>query len=94
MSVARCREEVSAEEYVYWVAYDSIEPIGPERQDLYMAQLCACVSNTAPRRRGGKVWAAKDYLIKWAGTQQSVVEMQSSLRMSLEKQGINFIEAK
>ena len=92
--MARCREEVSSEEYVYWLAYDSIEPIGPERQDLYMAQLCACVTNSARKSRSAKVYSAKDFIVKWAGTQQSVVEMQSSIRMTLQKQGINFVEAK
>lgn len=94
MSVARCREEVSSEEYVYWLAFDSIDPIGPERQDLYMAQLCACVANSGTKSRGSKVFSAKDFIVKWAGTQQSVAEMQATLRMSLQRQGINFVEAK
>lgn len=93
MSVARCQQEVSAEEFVYWLAYDRLEPIGPERNDFYLAQVCACVMNTTRKKNSDKVWSSKDFMMQWQGSQQSVAEMQNRLRMSFEKSGIKFIEA-
>ena len=36
---------MSSREYAGWIAFDRIEPIGPHRQDLRIAQLCSLFAN-------------------------------------------------
>lgn len=45
MTVAECKRRVSAREFGLWVAWNRISPIGPERDDLRMANLIWHVMN-------------------------------------------------
>ena len=40
MSVRDCQERVSSSEFAEWIAYESISPTDPERQDFRFALLC------------------------------------------------------
>ena len=44
-SVAECKRRVSAREFGLWVAWNRISPIGPERDDLRMANLIWHIMN-------------------------------------------------
>ena len=47
MSVARAQEEISSREFVEWVAWDEMEPVGEERMDLRFAWLLDVMASAA-----------------------------------------------
>lgn len=50
MTVKRLLETVDADEMAYWLAYDSVSPIGDDRADIRTALVCQTIGN----RTGGK----------------------------------------
>jgi len=56
MSVRRAQEEIDVDEFRNWLAYERIEPFGPRRQELMLAQLCSLTFNI---NRGKGVPASK-----------------------------------
>ena len=51
--VAELQERMSASEYTEWMAYESISPWGPEREDMHFARLMELVLS-ALRSIGGE----------------------------------------
>ncbi len=51
MSVARVQEEDSSREFVEWVAWDELEPVGEERMDLRFAWLLDVLASSAGAKR-------------------------------------------
>lgn len=53
-------------EFVEWIAYDAIEPIGEGRADLRNAQAMALLANVNrdPKRRAA-AYQPKDFLVDW-----------------------------
>ena len=47
MSVQRCKEEVDSAEYSEWLAFDQLDPIGGDREDLRMGILAATIARSA-----------------------------------------------
>ena len=45
MSIRRCQQEISNEEFQSWSAYFELQPFGEEVNDFRAAQLCAMVAN-------------------------------------------------
>jgi len=45
MSVKRARQEISWQEFKYWVAYDSVDPYGRERDDLHAGIISSTIAN-------------------------------------------------
>lgn len=58
-------EELTHREFLEWVAYERVEgPLGPGRQDYYLAQIAAVLANV--HRDEGKrrePWTVQDFLL-------------------------------
>lgn len=52
-------------EFVAWQAFAAQEPLGSERLECYLAQVCALIVNANPYRRGGAV-PAERFVIDFA----------------------------
>jgi len=59
MSVRRCQQEVDAQEFYAWVAYDALEPIG-HASDIQMADIAATLTNMQISR--GRRATRRDFL--------------------------------
>ena len=60
MSVARAQQEISSSEFNYWVAYHRINPLGPERTEFMIAQLCAMFAQAHAAK--GKKYSPFDFM--------------------------------
>ncbi len=47
MSVARAQREIDSAEFSEWLAYDQIDPIGQQREDLRAGIIAATVANSS-----------------------------------------------
>jgi len=45
MSVRQAQREITSAEFSEWLAYNQVQPWGPERQDWRFAQMCAILAN-------------------------------------------------
>lgn len=45
MGVREAQQRIDSREYAEWIAYDQIEPIGPERGDLQAAIVASTIAN-------------------------------------------------
>lgn len=73
----------SSVELTEWMAYEQMAgPLGPVRQDVLFAQLCAVVAN-AQRDKKSKKAQPKDFLPKWEkrGPAQGWQQQKSVARM-------------
>ena len=61
MSVRRCQREVNSKEYAWWMAYDRIDPIGQERDDIRAALICETIAKAA----GNKNCSIDDFILKF-----------------------------
>lgn len=63
MTVKQLMTTMDSEELTYWMAYDSVSPIGDDRDDIRAALVCQTIGN----RTGGKVdnvpFKLSDYFI-------------------------------
>ncbi len=87
MSVARAQEEVSSREFVEWVVWDEMEPVGEERMDLRFAWLMDTIASSAGAKRakiGESFLRAMDFE-KPARPQQTADQMKAVL-MGFTKQ--------
>ena len=46
MTVKQAKREIDADEFVHWLAYDKIDPIGPIRGDYQSAMIQATIANS------------------------------------------------
>ena len=96
MSVARCQSEIDSAEFSEWMAFDQLDPIGAEREDLRMGIL----ASTVVRAQHGKSDVRPlDFMPDFDGSRgktrkrgQSVEEMQQ--RMMLASGGNKKIKGK
>jgi len=66
---------MGAGELSEWMAYDAIEPIGPERGDLQAAVVAATIANIH-RKKGKKPFKLSDFTLKFDGpTEQTPEQM-------------------
>jgi hypothetical protein len=65
MSVARAQREVDSAEFAEWMAFDRIDPIGDDRQDVLMAIAVANITGAW----GGKR-KPKDFMPQWRRPKQ------------------------
>lgn len=62
MTVRQLLESIDSAELTEWMAYDQIEPFGPQREDLRAGLICSTVANhsfSPPR----KPHRASDYML-------------------------------
>ena len=74
---------MGADEFLDWMAYASIEPIGEKRQDLRFAMLACTIANLVKGAVGskGKPSKLEDFLLKFdPPKQQSMGNMKAMLR--------------
>ena len=62
MSVRRCQEEISPQEFREWIAYYRLSPFGAEREDLRAGQVAAMLGNIH-RRKGAAAFKASDFIM-------------------------------
>ena len=60
-------EDLTAQEWLEWLAYAEAEPFGEERADLRMAILAAVEANVHRSRRGQKTYKPQDFMPKFEG---------------------------
>lgn len=59
---------MSWQEFLEWIEYDALEPIGPPRGDWQAASICAAIMNgVAITARSRKRFRVKDFLLTWGG---------------------------
>lgn len=89
MSVRRAQQEVSGPEFAEWMAYETLEPFGPDVQDLRFGILGSLIANVfAGKGRSAK---AEDFMLgkrQRRREQQSVAEMKHNLGMYLQAAGV------
>lgn len=56
---------LTAQEWLEWQVYNSIEPIGGARTDVQTAMLAHMIASTVPRKKGRKLPPLKDFVPKW-----------------------------
>ncbi len=83
MSVARCQQEVSAEEFTEWVAFHSLDPWSGTRMDWGFAMI-ACIVANANRAKGRK-FTLQDFLPDWekAGERQTPEQHMAAIDRAL-----------
>src|SRR5699024_5650184 len=65
MPVGEMLRRTSSAELTEWMAYEQMTgPLGPERQDILFAQLCAVVANSQRGKKDRKA-KPKDFLLDW-----------------------------
>ena len=65
MSVARCQQEVSPEEFHEWIAFNELEPWTVERLDYLFGMLASVITNCARSlsgRKGGRTARPRDFM--------------------------------
>ena len=72
MGVRECQERIDSREFSEWIAYDAIDPIGPDRPERNSAQVCAVIANSV-RGKGDKAWHMKDFLPRYGPPQRRTV---------------------
>ncbi|MBD1229132.1 phage tail assembly protein T [Xenorhabdus griffiniae] len=72
------QREMSASELLYWLAYDTISPIGDRRSDIQAAQIATAVYQS----QGGKV-ALPDILLQWGEPEEDSDNDNSGLEAFL-----------
>ena len=82
MSVKRCQHEVDAEEFIDWVAFDRLSPIGDERLELSFGIMCSLVYNMKRTKRMPSK-KASDFMPVYhvEARRQSAAEIQRRLLM-------------
>lgn len=45
------QQELTYDEWAHWIAFDRLSPIGDDRSDYFIAQLCAVVCNVAGAKK-------------------------------------------
>ena len=60
-SVREAQQKISPDEFMDWIAYDRIQPIGPERADLLTGIQCATLANIN-RGRKQRAYRPKDFM--------------------------------
>lgn len=85
--VAELLARVSSAELTDWIAYEEIAgPLGPERDDILNAILCATIAN-ANRDRKTRKATPKDYLPTWDQAPQTADQQLAMLRQLNAKHG-------
>ena len=78
MSVARAQEEISSEEFIYWVAYDQIEPGDPFRSDARNALLCQVLASIWGSKKGKKP-KLEDFMLDFEPKQKTASELEAKI---------------
>ena len=80
-SVAETQAATSSREFAHWQAYHAISPIGPERLDILIANLCAVIANRHRDAKRERPYRVRDFLVDWwgrpAGRQQTTEHMKA-----------------
>lgn len=79
MSIRRAQAEIDREELLTWIAYDRMHPIGPERLDFGLAQICTILAQIhAPK---GKKYTTSDFMpfVKESRPRKTAQQIQDSL---------------
>ena len=87
MSVRQAQREIDSREFAEWIAFDRIQPIGPDRQDVLAGTIAATVANCAMGRRHGPAYQWQDFAPKWGGDRQRAKEQANILRTWALKAG-------
>ena len=74
MSVYRCKQEVDSREFVDWVAFNRINPIGQERADFQTASIVHAIHHIGLVQRDPT--ELNDHLLQFS-TQREEVEEQT-----------------
>ena len=74
LTVAETKQRVGSREFTDWIAFNAIEPIGPQRYDVPIAILCDVVA----RCNGAKNTKPRDFLPLFDG-RQSQQQMRNQL---------------
>lgn len=62
MSVRRAQAEISADEFVEWLAVMRMDPMGEQRGDLRAAIVASTVANASPNRARRQVFRVKEFM--------------------------------
>ena len=84
MSVKQAKREIDSPEFTDWIAYDRLEPIGPERILDAMALVCCVVMAAQGHEKSkGKPFELSDFMLQYGkeakSRQQSPQEMIAKL---------------
>lgn len=73
-------------EFVEWIAYDAIEPIGEGRADLRNAQLMALLANVnRDAKKRAAAYEASDFLVDWWHDAPAVNDVLAKFRGIAER---------
>ncbi len=87
MPVARAQDEISSREFVEWIAFEEMEPVGEERMDLRFAWLLDVVASSAGVKRskvGENFLRAMDF--ENSDKPQQTAEQMKAVLMGFTKQ--------
>jgi len=81
MSVRRAQQEIDSSEFAEWIAYDRLDPYGPERADLNAAIIAREVA-LPNMKKGAKITPA-DFMPKYGRRpeRQTVSQMRANFAM-------------
>lgn len=79
MTVGDMKSRMGASEFMAWMAYDRLEPIGPQRDDWRIGQLSAMFYN-ANRAKGASPKQVSDFMYRSIRRAQTATEMVAAFR--------------
>lgn len=76
---------MTAAEFADWIAYNDLQPIGDERLDLLIAQLCTVIANFRPfRTKRDHTYRPKDFIPTWGVvTPPTPTQLKDKLKAAL-----------
>ena len=83
MTVRQLLDRIDSKELAEWIAYNNIEPFGPERADLRAAMVCTTAANCARTSKKQKAFKISDFMPKFGSPEprpQSMVQLKAILK--------------
>ena len=75
MSVKECQERVDGKEFAYWMAYNTLDPIGNDRADYH----AALVAHTVASANSKKKLKFNDFVLKF-GEEKKITDPAQILK--------------
>jgi hypothetical protein len=88
MTVEEVNQRVSPTEFKWWMAYNRMSPIGPERQDYNFAMLASVLVNI--HKTKGKAVAIKDMVLKWGKPKKAAQGIDQMVKILKSIPGMKF----
>jgi len=81
MTVREAQARITSPEFSEWIAYNRLDPIGSERDDVRTAMLATLIANAWCRGKGQPPFHVDDFMPKWDNTPERADPADIALKM-------------